>query len=92
MLKQVIDDYRAARDAMLAAVPKSLVPGARVKIAGVKSDNWNATVMKVDGPDLRSTPADMVWLKFDDGNRFPVAIDELELIGHSKGTGDGSLE
>lgn len=71
--------YRAAREAVKAARPDWLVPGARVKLAGIVSDSWDATVLRMDDASARSTSADMVLLKFDNGNRFPVAIDQIEL-------------
>lgn len=73
--------YRAAREAVReAALRDWLVPGARVKLAGVASDAWNATVLAQDEASSRSTAADMVLLKFDNGNRFPVAIDQIEMM------------
>lgn len=75
-LAALLANYRAARAALLAAIP--FADRTRVRPPGVKSASWQGFVKKLDGPDARSMSADMVWVVFDCGNRYPVAIDELE--------------
>lgn len=75
-LSELLANYRAARAALLAAIP--FPDGCRVRPPGVKSASWQGYVKALEGPDARSMSADMVFVVFDCGNRYPVAIDELE--------------
>lgn len=73
-------DYAKAREAMLAITMAQFPPGTRVRPIGVTTGRWGATVRKLDEYDRRALAADMVFLDWDNGNRFAVSIGEIEAI------------
>lgn len=78
MLKQ-IESYRQARDAMIEMTAAAFPPGTRVQPIGTTTGNWGATVRKIDQHHRRELSADMVFLDWDNGNKFPCKIDEIEI-------------
>lgn len=80
-LPDLLANYREARTALIAALPKELsANGKRIKMIGVQSESWRGTVKELDKYEARSQAADMVYVFWDCGNRYPVAIDEIEVL------------
>jgi len=82
----LIAEYRAARSRLLARVEKLFPAGSRVQPIGVTTGNWGATVEALPSADRLRISADMVYLAWDNGNRFATAIDEIELPQFKRGT------
>lgn len=76
-------NYRVAREKMLEVTMREFPEGTRVQPIGVKTGNWGATVRKIDEFERRAMSADMVFLDWDNGNKFAVRIDEIEKICES---------
>lgn len=78
--QDTINAYRLARESMLAETVKSFPAGTRVQPVGTTTGNWGATVLDIDDHHRRDLSADMVFLSWDNGNKFAVRIDEIERI------------
>jgi hypothetical protein len=72
--------YRNARDAMLASVEGQFPARSRVRVKGTTTATWIGTVKMLQLSDRRSYSADMVFVDWDDGNKFAIAVDEIELL------------
>jgi len=72
--------YTEARKQMLAETEQRFPPGSRVRPVGTTTGNWGATVRELDEHHRRDLSADMVFLDWDNGNKFAVPIDDIELI------------
>ena len=72
--------YRTCRSEMQESVAKLFPPGSRVQPIGTTTGNWGATVRDIDTYHRRDLSADMVFLDWDNGNKFAVRVDEIELI------------
>lgn len=68
------EEQQRVRIAVDAAFP----PGTRVWPVGVTTGNWGGTVAKRGENDRRRTAADFVFVEWDNGNRYAVAVDEIE--------------
>lgn len=77
-IKNAVSNYAAERDRMLAFTNELFPPGTRVQPIGTTTGNWGATVRDIDEHDRRALSADMVLLDWDNGNKFPVSIAEIE--------------
>lgn len=88
--ERMLGAYRAAREALLPQMRFDFPAGCLVRLRGVASGAWDGVVLDLDQASQRSMSADMVMVKFGNGNRFPVAVDELERRCHRcNGTGEG---
>lgn len=65
---------------MLAETLSKFPPGARVQPIGTTTGNWGATVRAIDEHHRKELAADMVFLDWDNGNKFAVRIDEIERL------------
>lgn len=72
--------YEIARQAMLDETLSMFPAGSRVQPTGTTSGNWGATVRKIDDFHRRELSADMVFLDWDNGNKFPVSVTSIERI------------
>ena len=75
-----VDYYRSIREQMLSITQTKFPDGTRVQPIGTTTGNWGATVRAIDEHHRRELAADMVFLDWDNGNKFPVKIDEIEAI------------
>lgn len=73
-----LNAYRIVRDETLKITQAKFPPGTRVRPIGTTTGNWGATVRQIDHHHRRELAADMVFLDWDNGNQFPVKIDEIE--------------
>lgn len=73
-----LEGYRSARERMLAVTMKQFPAGSRVQPVGTTTGNWGATVRELKNYDRLQLSADMVWLDWDNGNKFAMRIDEIE--------------
>jgi hypothetical protein len=65
---------------MLEATIREFPPGTRVQPIGTTTGKWGATVSEIDEHHRRELSADMVFLDWDNGNKFAVNIDEIERL------------
>lgn len=75
-----VDYYRSIREQMLSITQAKFPPGTRVQPIGTTTGNWGATVREIDEYHRRELSADMVFLDWDNGNKFAVKIDEIETL------------
>lgn len=54
-------------------------PGSRVCPIGVTTGNWGGTVWELDEYMRRTMAADVVFVHWDNGNKYAVPIDDIEL-------------
>lgn len=78
--ESMLAEYREVRDRMLATTELLFPAGARVCPVGNQSPKWHATVREVDKYHRRDMSADMVFVDWDNGNRFSIKIDEIERV------------
>lgn len=82
---ELIKDYREARARLLERVDQLFPARTRVKAIGGRNGKWGATVRALEQVDRVRISADMVWLDWDNGNKFATSIDEIELEAASCG-------
>lgn len=75
---ELLENYRVARQALELRVDEEFPPKLRVQPIGVITGNWGATVSGMVESERRAMAADMVFLMWDNGNQFPVEVDQLE--------------
>ena len=76
---ELVAKYREAREALIKEVEKMFPPHQRCWPVGATTGNWGSYVRREDHFSRRELSADMVYLIWDNGNRFPQKIDEIEL-------------
>jgi len=79
-MEDLIKEYRDVRERMLSATVAAFPAGARVQPKGTTSGNWGATVRDIDKHHRKNLSPDMVFLDWDNGNKFAVCIDEIERV------------
>jgi len=79
-IDELLKAYREARQRLLAHVEQKFPGGSRVQPIGTTTGNWGATVQSLEDVDRVRISADMVYLHWDNGNRFATAIDEIERL------------
>lgn len=72
--------YREIGDQLIDLVAAAFPPGCRVRPPGVTSPNWIGSVETLEGYDRKAMAADLVWVVWDNGNRYAVRVDELERV------------
>lgn len=75
-IKELLAAYREARAKLLS---ETFANGSVVRAKGTTSLEWVGVVRGMSAPDRRATSADMVFVEWVNGNRYPVPVDEIEL-------------
>jgi len=80
---RMIQEFRDMQVRVREAVEEAFPNGARVWPIGVTTGNWGGTVQHLEGHERRATAAHMVFVHWDNGNKYCVALDEIERVKHS---------